>query len=115
MVEEFMLLANIAVAEKIVTHFPSCSVLRRHTQPKPKMVTYNNFKKIFIFILTIKIKEFSKLLAALGYNYDYSTSKKLADSLDEINKPNDPFFNKLVRILTTRCMNEVIIYFLFWN
>jgi len=28
LVEEFMLLANVAVAEKIVAHFPSISVLR---------------------------------------------------------------------------------------
>eukprot|EP00798_Chlamydomonas_sp_ICE-L_P031431 gene31431-6607_t len=33
MVEEMMLLANISVAEKIVKHFPSCSLLRRHPVP----------------------------------------------------------------------------------
>jgi exosome complex exonuclease DIS3/RRP44 len=31
MVEEFMLLANVSVAEKINAHFPANSVLRRHT------------------------------------------------------------------------------------
>ena len=30
MIEEFMLLANIAVAEKISDHFPSFAILRRH-------------------------------------------------------------------------------------
>ena len=40
-----MLLANVAVAQKINEHFPANSVLRRHTQPKPK-----------------QIKDFSKLL-----------------------------------------------------
>lgn len=30
MIEEFMLLANIAVAEKIVSHYPSFAILRRH-------------------------------------------------------------------------------------
>ena len=38
MIEEFMLLANIAVAEKIVMHYPSFSILRRHPQPKVKEV-----------------------------------------------------------------------------
>lgn len=33
MVEEFMLLANISVAEKIVEEFPDCAMLRRHPQP----------------------------------------------------------------------------------
>ena len=34
LIEEFMLLANISVAEKIYSRFPSISILRRHTQPK---------------------------------------------------------------------------------
>ena len=33
MVEEFMLLANISVAEKIVQEFPECAMLRRHPEP----------------------------------------------------------------------------------
>lgn len=31
----------------------------------------------------------------------------MADSLDNLKKEKDPFFNKLTRILTTRTMNEV--------
>lgn len=33
MVEEFMLLANISVAEKIVHEFPDNALLRRHPSP----------------------------------------------------------------------------------
>lgn len=33
MVEEFMLLANISVAEKILQDFPECAMLRRHPEP----------------------------------------------------------------------------------
>lgn len=33
MVEEFMLLANISVAEHIFKNFPECAVLRRHPVP----------------------------------------------------------------------------------
>lgn len=33
MVEEFMLLANISVADHIFKHFPECAVLRRHPVP----------------------------------------------------------------------------------
>lgn len=89
MVEEFMLLANISVASKTLEHFPGKSILRHHTTPKPQM-----------------IKEFSTLLQNLGFNLDYSSSRALADSLDNIKREHDPFFNKLVRIMTTRCMNE---------
>ena len=35
MVEEFMLLANISVAKKIVEEFPEYAVLRRHPEPPP--------------------------------------------------------------------------------
>lgn len=35
MVEEFMLLANISVAEHIYQYFPECAVLRRHPIPPP--------------------------------------------------------------------------------
>ncbi|PIO60587.1 hypothetical protein TELCIR_17914 [Teladorsagia circumcincta] len=33
MVEEFMLLANISVAEKILAEYPDCAMLRRHPVP----------------------------------------------------------------------------------
>ena len=89
MVEEFMLLANISVATKILEHYPGSSILRHHNPPKDQM-----------------IKEFANLMHSLGYNFDYSSSKELANSLDNIKKLDDPFFNKLVRIMTTRCMNE---------
>ncbi|KAL4471595.1 hypothetical protein ABPG74_008488 [Tetrahymena malaccensis] len=89
LIEEFMLLGNVAVAEKIVSHFPSISILRQHSQPKPK-----------------QIKELSQILQKIGFNLDYSSNRNLADSLDKVNRPNDHFFNKLVRIMTTRSMNE---------
>lgn len=38
------------------------------------------------------------------------TSKKFAESLDKANRPNDPYFNKLVRIMATRCMNQAIYF-----
>ncbi len=84
-----MLLANVAVAEKIVSHFPSISILRKHSSPKPK-----------------QMKELSQILNKLGYKLDYSSNKNLADCLDLVKRQGDPFFNKLVRIMTTRAMNE---------
>jgi exoribonuclease R len=33
MVEEFMLLANVATAEKTLREFPNCAMLRRHPAP----------------------------------------------------------------------------------
>ena len=87
LVEEFMLLANITVSKKILRHFPSLGVLRRHQPPSRE--------------------QFAPLLsaaAAVGVHIDITTSKTLADSLDLAVKPEDPYFNKLLRILSTRCM-----------
>lgn len=35
MVEEFMLLANISVAQKIYEEFSECALLRKHPAPPP--------------------------------------------------------------------------------
>ena len=89
LIEEFMLLANISVAEKIYERFPSISILRRHTQPK--MNDLQTLKEI--------VKDY-------GYDFNFNSSKELADSLDQLKRQGDSFFNKLIRIMTTRCMNE---------
>jgi exosome complex exonuclease DIS3/RRP44 len=87
LVEEFMLLANITVAKKILKHYPTLAILRRHQPPSRE--------------------QFAPLLAAAnvaGVSLDIGNSKKLADSLDATVRMDDPYFNKLMRILSTRCM-----------
>ncbi|KAI8807108.1 hypothetical protein BJ742DRAFT_813489 [Cladochytrium replicatum] len=93
LVEEFMLLANIYVAKKIYETFPDSSMLRRH--PKPRAT------------------QFESLLAALrprGIELDISSSKSLSDSLDNAIDPKDAYFNKLVRIMTTRSMMQAVYF-----
>lgn len=87
-VEEFMLLANITVAKKILRHYPTLSVLRRHPAPNRSM-----FDSL---ISKAKCK---------GLKIEIDDSKKLADSLDAAQVPEDPYVNKLLRILSTRCMS----------
>lgn len=87
LVEEFMLLANITVSKKILRHYPTLAVLRRHQPPSRD--------------------QFAPLLSAakaVGISIDISSSKTLADSLDLAVRKDDPYFNKLLRILSTRCM-----------
>lgn len=93
LVEEFMLLANVAVASKIVDTYPSYSVLRKHESPKPK-----------------ELEEFKKLLGKFGFGIHSESSKALAESLDKAKKEKDPVFNKVVRILVTRCMNQALYF-----
>jgi len=88
LVEEFMLLANITVAKKILRHYPTLSVLRRH--PSPNRAMFEG--------LISKAK-------CRGFDIDIENSKRLADSLDAAQIPSEPYFNKLLRILSTRCMS----------
>ncbi|KAH8924575.1 RNB-domain-containing protein [Atractiella rhizophila] len=88
LVEEFMLLANISVAERIYQQFPLTAVLRRHAPP-PK----TNFDAL---VNVLKVRK--------GLIVDVSSSKALADSLDACVDPKEPAFNTLVRIMATRCM-----------
>ncbi|TYZ66284.1 hypothetical protein PybrP1_006340 [[Pythium] brassicae (nom. inval.)] len=119
LVEEFMLLANITVAKKIVRHFPTFSMLRRHPAPS---------KRQFDLLCS--------QARAVGVDLRVDSSKQLQDSLDaaqaqeEADESNgapaskrsakaaaavasgkqkpppkkNPYFNKLLRILCTRCM-----------
>ena len=93
LVEEFMLLANVAVATKIAETYPSYSVLRRHESPKTK-----------------ELDEFKRLLLKSGFTINSESSKSLAESLDKADKDNDKVFNKVIRILVTRWMNQALYF-----
>ncbi|CAG8746900.1 13856_t:CDS:10 [Dentiscutata erythropus] len=93
LVEEFMLLANISVAEKIFSKFPASSLLRRHPSPTPT-----------------KLKELSNAINRFNFSLEFETSKALADSLDRAVIPDNPYFNKLLRILTTRGMMQAVYF-----
>lgn len=93
MVEEFMLLANISVAQKIYDEFSECALLRKHPAPPP-----SNYDIL--------------LKAAKSKNVEIHTdsAKSLADSLDVAQVANFPYFNTLLRILATRCMMQAVYF-----
>jgi len=93
LVEEFMLLANITVALKIHEHFPDCAVLRRHPSPN-----VSNFDSLI------------KCAGARNIKLDVATAKDLATSLNKAELPNQPYFNTLIRILTTRFMMQAVYF-----
>ena len=88
LVEEFMLLANISVARKIFDAFPQTAMLRRHAAPPS-----TNFELLN-----------EMLQRRRGLSVSLESSKSLADSLDRCIDPKDPYFNTLIRIMSTRCM-----------
>uniref|UniRef100_S4RRK4 DIS3 exosome endoribonuclease and 3'-5' exoribonuclease n=1 Tax=Petromyzon marinus TaxID=7757 RepID=S4RRK4_PETMA len=94
MVEEFMLLANISVAERIVDEFPECALLRRHPAPPP-----SNYD---ILVKAAKSK---------NIEIQVDSAKALAESLDRAAVPGaPPYLNTLLRILATRCMMQAIYF-----
>ncbi|XP_071991431.1 exosome complex exonuclease RRP44 [Engystomops pustulosus] len=93
MVEEFMLLANISVAQKIYDEFSEYALLRKHPAPPP-----GNYD--------ILVK------AAHSKNLEIKTdsAKALADSLDKAECAEFPYLNTLLRILATRCMMQAVYF-----
>jgi exosome complex exonuclease DIS3/RRP44 len=91
MVEEMMLLANVASAEAILKAFPSQAMLRKHPAPAPRA-----FEPLL------------KSCTAAGVKMDVSSSKALAESLDAATRPDDAYFNTLLRIIATRCMSQAV-------
>lgn len=89
LVEEFMLFANISVARKIYDAYPQTAMLRRHGAPPA-----TSFEALNEMLRVRKN----------GMSISTESSKALADSLDRCVDPNDPYFNTLVRIMSTRCM-----------
>ena len=93
LVEEFMLLANTAVASRITEHYPSFALLRRHPTPPA-----DNFAPLI------------KAAAVVGITIRVDSSRMLADSLDAAVIPAFPWFNKLLRMLATRCMTQALYF-----
>ncbi|KAK9873611.1 hypothetical protein WA026_023290 [Henosepilachna vigintioctopunctata] len=93
MVEEFMLLANISVAEKILQDFPDCAMLRRHPTPPS-----TNFDPLV------------KAGKHLGFDIQIDSGKKLAVSLDQAVSDSNPYLNTMLRILATRCMLQAVYF-----
>nr|CDQ04480.1 Bm1955, isoform c [Brugia malayi] len=93
MVEEFMLLANISVAERITADFPDCALLRRHPVPPEE-----NYKPVV------------DMAKAKGFKMNVESGKALSESLDEAVDPNNAMLNTLFRMLTTRCMTQAVYF-----
>lgn len=88
LVEEFMLFANISVARKIYDAYPQTAMLRRHAAPPA-----TNFEVLNEMLRVRK-----------NMHISLESSKALADSLDRCVDAKDPYFNTLLRIMSTRCM-----------
>jgi len=91
MVEEMMLLANVSTAERILEAYPAAAMLRRHPIPEQKM-----FEPLL------------KAAKACGVEIDSQSNRTLATSLDAAVRPEDAYFNTLLRLQATRCMSQAV-------
>ena len=94
MIEEFMLLANVAVAERIHSEFPEISLLRRH--PQPSVANFDELK--------------TAIKRSTGFDIDASTGKSLSESLDACVDRKNPMLNMMIRMLVTRCMSQAVYF-----
>ncbi|KAK7197429.1 rrp44p-like protein [Novymonas esmeraldas] len=90
MIEEWMLYANAAAATKVYASYPQWTLLRRHERPAEGAFDTLN----------------DALHGKLRVRLDDTSSLTLNKSLDRCEDPQDPYFNKLIRILTTRCLRQ---------
>ncbi|XP_072219134.1 DIS3-like exonuclease 2 isoform X1 [Leuresthes tenuis] len=95
LVEEFMLLANIATANHIYRKFPELALLRRHPPPKAKMVD-----------------ELQELCSQLGIDIDLSSAGTLHTSLNTL-LGNDEYSSARKEVLTHMCSRpmQMALYF----
>lgn len=95
LVEEFMLLANIATANHIHSRFPQLALLRRHPPPKTKMV-----------------EELQELCDQLGINIDLSSAGALHKSLNTT-LGDDEYTTARKEVLTHMCSRpmQMALYF----
>ena len=87
LVEEFMLLANISVAEQIYRFYPAFSMLRRHPPPILDLVHALNQK-----------------VARFDIHLDGTSSQTLSNSVNAAKR--DESFDKMFRMMVTRCMSQ---------
>ncbi|KAF2356115.1 PIN domain [Trinorchestia longiramus] len=93
MVEEFMLLANVTAANTTLQHFPDCAMLRRHPAPPA-----SNFEPLLLACKSQSVE------------LDVTSNKTLAESLNKCDREGNPFFNSMLRIMTTRCMMQALYF-----
>ncbi|EPY18517.1 exosome complex exonuclease DIS3/RRP44 [Strigomonas culicis] len=90
MIEEWMLYANVAAAQKVYDAYPRWTLLRRHERPGEGAFDTLN----------------EAIEKKLHMRLDDTTSLSLNQSLNQCVDPADPYFNTLIRILTTRCLRQ---------
>ena len=93
MIEEFMLLANITVAKRILQQFPKIAMLRRHPTPTPVMLEP--------LVKAAKLK---------GVQVSIEASKQLSESIDNAEAKDVENFNSLLKMKAIKCLTQAVYF-----
>jgi exosome complex exonuclease DIS3/RRP44 len=122
LVEECMLMANIAVAQKIHSAYPDLAVLRRHPTPpadnfaelEATLQAANSLTRFQeeASVQRITDQPMKENLPQQEHTsiLSWDSSKALAISLDLLKAATTPAFASLVRMLVTRCMMQAVYF-----
>ncbi|KAI8642630.1 hypothetical protein BD408DRAFT_343876 [Parasitella parasitica] len=86
LIEEFMLRANMSVAEKIAKHYPNEALLRQHSPPHERT-----------------LNEFIKIAEKLGYTFDGSSAGSMQKSFSAIESED---VKSVLRLLAVKPMQR---------
>ncbi|KIY49261.1 RNB-domain-containing protein [Fistulina hepatica ATCC 64428] len=90
LIEEFMLLANIAVAQNLAVHLPEQALLRRHDNPIER-----------------RLNLFAERAKRLGFDIDTTSSGTIARSLEAV---KDPSARRLLELLSFKATQRAKYY-----
>lgn len=86
LIEEFMLLANMSVAQQVALHLPEQALLRRHEEPIER-----------------RLVAFAERAARLGYQMDISSAGAMMKSFETI---EDPVHRRIISLLSHKATHR---------
>jgi DIS3-like exonuclease 2 len=89
LIEEFAILANSCVAERIVEAYPDHALIRYHESPRPDLM-----------------EEYVRFCENLGISIDYSSPGALHRSIQAAADPNDPYKVQVLQLLATKAFRQ---------
>eukprot|EP00039_Didymoeca_costata_P004242 m.72153 g.72153 ORF g.72153 m.72153 type:complete len:1965 (-) comp12306_c0_seq2:340-6234(-) len=92
-IEECMVFANASVAKRLTDVYPKASLLRRHPPAK-----------------ATNLEELKNSSRAKGFEIDTSSNFTLAQSLNAAVDPDDHDFNRMLRMMATRYMEQAVYF-----
>jgi protein SSD1 len=103
LIEEFMLLTNVTVAQHVAVHLPEQALLRRHDTPIDRRLVSSFYQHIKYTAHIVSQNSFKERAVRLGYEMDVSSAGALMKSFDAI---TDPTARRLLELLSFKATHR---------